>query len=95
MSQACLRAGRNLTQDEWESYFEVDQDHPQTCPGWPAHPTVIKALVVQGKIDKALEFFHRAANLDPNLGLDPETEVAGLLLEQASEHTRVDNYDRD
>ena len=33
--QACLAAGRNLTQDEWDDIFP-DRDYEVICPRWPS-----------------------------------------------------------
>jgi hypothetical protein len=34
MAEACQRAGRNLTQDEWAQYFP-NEDYRETCDQWP------------------------------------------------------------
>ena len=34
-SEACARAGRNLTTAEWELYMPADHSYAPTCPQWP------------------------------------------------------------
>ena len=35
VSEACRRAGRNLTPEEWARFIPVDVEHRATCPEWP------------------------------------------------------------
>lgn len=37
---ACARAPRNLTWDEWQRYFPLEEAYRQTCPDLPIHPSV-------------------------------------------------------
>ena len=41
VADACRRATRNLTWDEWQLYFP-NQANRQTCPNRPIHPTALK-----------------------------------------------------
>ena len=33
---ACLAAGRNLAQEEWEQFGPTGEPYQRTCPQWPA-----------------------------------------------------------
>jgi hypothetical protein len=37
--QVCFAAGRNLTEDEWATYFP-GRDYEVACPQWPAKPKI-------------------------------------------------------
>ena len=46
LETACQTAGRNLTQGEWNQYFP-NEPYRKTCPGLPAHPSVLVAEEVE------------------------------------------------
>lgn len=35
MADACAKAGRNLTREEWSRYMPADADYQATCEDWP------------------------------------------------------------
>jgi WD40 repeat protein len=39
LAEACRRAGRNLTVEEWTTYMPSDLEHRATCPEWPLQST--------------------------------------------------------
>jgi WD40 repeat protein/tetratricopeptide (TPR) repeat protein len=77
---ACNSAGRNLTAEEQQRYFQ-NLEHRKTCPQWPVHPSVTqplldeaRALAKKGDIVGAAAKFKEALRLDPSL-VDIEPEV--------------------
>ena len=73
----CLLAGRNLTTEEWQRYFQ-DKTYRQTCPQWPVHPSFAlqlrdeaRSLAEKGEIASATAKFNKALALDPSLATDP------------------------
>ncbi|MGB0384429.1 MAG: CHAT domain-containing protein [Ardenticatenaceae bacterium] len=74
---ACRRAGRELTQIEWQQYFP-GEPHRETCKNLPDHYMVLeeaRKLARENKRNDAIAKFKEALALDPSLELEPESEV--------------------
>ena len=50
VARACSYAIRNLTYDEWETYFGHDVDYRRTCNGLPIHPSVVDAEMARRRL---------------------------------------------
>ncbi len=76
IEQACRAAGRNLSLEEWQQFFD-QADYRSTCASLPAHPSYIVhqldaayALAQQGQIDTANAGYSAAQQLDPQYVID-------------------------
>jgi tetratricopeptide (TPR) repeat protein len=72
LDRACQIANRNLTQAEWETYFDEEPYH-KTCPDLPVPPALVQVLfdsgarlAFQGEIEEAIERYETAVNLAPD-----------------------------
>jgi len=77
ISEICNRLPRNLTMQEWETFFG-DKPYRKTCPNLRLHPTYLEAArrtAREGNIQAAEAQFQQALELEPDLDLDPETEA--------------------
>lgn len=86
---ACQKVRRNLSWAEWQRYIG-DEPYHLTCPNWPVHPSLVEAgrqIAATGDINGAIAWFQHLTSIDPELGIDPETEAkrfaAQALVEQA------------
>jgi len=80
IAEACSRLTRNLTYEEWQLYLG-DEPYDKTCPNLPIHPSFIEAgrdLARAGNVNGAIAIFLRVVELEPTLGLEPETEAQRL-----------------
>ena len=79
MAIACSRLKRNLRVDEWQSYIkEPLLKYHLTCSDYPIHPSFLekgKKLAREGKVEEAIALFKEAQQLDPDIDLDPSTQV--------------------
>ena len=84
LAEACRRAERNLTRQEWVTNLgEPILDYHLTCGDYPGDITVIEAILEVGREYardglevEALETFYQALEMDPSLTLVPEAELA-------------------
>lgn len=97
-ANACSRATRNLT---WEEWGNIGSNLPYhlTCKQLPVPPSVHEAVIKssldyirQNNLDEALAVLRRAQEFDPFLA--PEKDVAQLLVEQGRELARQGNLDK-
>jgi tetratricopeptide (TPR) repeat protein len=94
-SLPCQRARRNLTWDEWVTYFGSEKPYRKTCPNNQLHHSVVDAWRKKGREYVRQGTYRRALNamrelkkmVDPRrLHLVPEEEVARMLVEQGREY---------
>ncbi len=74
----CQTVQRNLTFDEWRQLVSPTLPYERTCSNLPVHPTVLEIaqnLAKANKIDEAKAIFQLVTKLDPNITLDPATEL--------------------
>lgn len=82
---ACERAVRNLSAGEWQQYLGDDQ-YDKTCGGLPVHPSMMEVardLVQVGQIESALAHYERLLELEPDLNIEPKTQVVLDLIAYA------------
>jgi tetratricopeptide (TPR) repeat protein len=85
--QACEMTGRNLTWAEWRQSMPEGIPYRATCENWPAHPSVIDALLTEGnqlaragKLLEAEEKLGGALALDRNLNIEPKAEAKRIYV---------------
>jgi hypothetical protein len=77
----CEKVWRNLTLEEWRQFVAEDIPYERTCPNLPVHPSVMETArehAKKGDLAGAVTLFQRAAELDPDLDLNPRAEAERL-----------------
>ena len=78
VERACQRAGRNLTQEEWELYLSGDE-YRVTCPQWPIHPSVYDSLFGEGhRLAEEGDIESALGNYQEVQELYPEAEIRAI-----------------
>ena len=101
ITEACSRVSRNLTQVEWDTFFGQNVTYKPTCDNLPYHPTVLEAMVEQGKglarqdkIKEALALWKKVTELDPDMAVDMDALLAEIYLEKGYEYVQAGDYDQ-
>ncbi|HLA98204.1 MAG TPA: hypothetical protein VJL34_07095, partial [Anaerolineales bacterium] len=98
LAEACRRAGRNLSRQEWETTLGRSiLDYHLTCEAYPGDPQVLEAIVETGREyvrqdqeAEAMETFERALQMDASLALVPEAEVARVRGQEYAKKGQVE-----
>jgi WD40 repeat protein len=94
LAVVCRFAGRNLSGEEWERYFQGTK-YRRTCSQWPTPPGVIQSLrdeanllAQQGDVAGAVAAFEAALALAPDLSIDPQTDAKRIFAQALVEQGR-------
>ncbi len=79
VQEICSRSSRNLTADEWVWHRNSSlSEYQKTCENLPIHPSVMTTAqewAINGKGKAAERLLRKLMKLEPDIDLNPETEV--------------------